>query len=105
MLYILKAVPNIDKVYCPFLFDPSLIGQPQADWMPLVPYIFFFFLGATLTTIIYKEKKPLFKRREFERPICYVGRHTLWIYLGHQAVIIPVFMAVDAIVKAIYGGH
>ena len=103
LIYALRAVPNIDTVYCPPLFDPASAGQLQADWMPLVPYIFFFFLGATLTSIIYKEKKSLLPRHEFERPVCFVGRHTLIIYLAHQAVLIPLFFAIDTIMRAVYG--
>ena len=102
-LYALNGIPNIQNVYCPPIFNPEILGIRQADWMPLIPYIVAFFLGATLTSIIYKDKTPKFKRHEFERPVCYIGRHTLWIYLGHQAVIIPVFMLADVIVRAMHG--
>lgn len=98
----INSIPNVHTLYCPPLVDPDYI-KPQADWMPLVPYISFFFLGATITSIIYKEKKSLLKRHEFERPVCFVGRHTLWIYLGHQAVLLPLFFAIDAIMRAIHG--
>jgi hypothetical protein len=51
----------------------------------------------------YQDKKSRLPRGEWERPICFVGRNTLWIYLGHQVVFIPLFMIITAIMRACYG--
>ena len=96
----LPAMEN-DGIYIPVLWNG--IRPYTGDWMPLFPYIFFFFSGAFFSYFFYKEKKSYFKRHEWERPVCFVGRNTIWIYLGHQVVFIPLFMLIDAIIKASYG--
>lgn len=101
LLPFLEAIPGAHSVYNPALWD----GQQSftGDWMPLFPYIFFFFLGAFFSYFFYSQRKSYFVRHEWERPVCFVGRNTIWIYLGHQIVLIPIFMLVDVIVKACYG--
>lgn len=116
----LLTFPNlVEHVYAPILWNPSYInmgwdsltnsfffstsgvtttGIPQGDHMPLFPYIGFFFAGALVSRFIYREKKSIFKHRfEFERPMCFVGRHALWFYLGHQVVLFPLFTLLEAI--------
>jgi len=70
----------------------------NADYMPLFPYIIAFFIGAFLAKTIYSSKKSLVKHRgEWERPICFIGRHSLIFYLTHQLVFMGIFMAIGAI--------
>ena len=89
------------SIYIPVLWNGR--RSFTADWMPLFPYITFFFMGAVFSYFFYREKKSYFKRHEWERPFCFVGRNTIWIYLGHQVVFIPLFMLIDVIIKACYG--
>ena len=89
----LKSTP-MGSAYAPALWNPSDIGVIQADWMPLFPFMLMFFIGALVSYFVYaKRKKSLIPHRgEWERPFCFVGRNTLWIYLGHQVVFIPIFL-------------
>jgi uncharacterized membrane protein len=83
--------------YAPAFFRPE---ATQADWMPLLPFMTFFLMGAIFSYFFYKEKKQsLFPKlkRNWERPICFMGRHSLLFYLGHQLVYIPIFMLLNAI--------
>ncbi|MBO4285838.1 MAG: DUF1624 domain-containing protein [Bacilli bacterium] len=96
----LPASENMN-IYLPVLWNGKRYFT--ADWMPLFPYITFFFMGAVFSYFFYREKKSYFKRHEWERPFCFVGRNTIWIYLGHQVVFIPFFMLIDVIIKACYG--
>lgn len=90
----LKAIPGSEDAFVPMLWASNSIVM--ADWLPLFPYIAFFFAGAILSTFIYKDKKSIFKKSyKFERPICFIGRHTLIIYLAHQIIIIPIFMLIS----------
>ena len=89
------------NVYIPVLWNGK--RNFTGDWMPLFPYITFFFMGAVFAYFFYREKKSYFTRHEWERPFCFVGRNTIWIYLGHQVVFIPLFMLIDVIIKANYG--
>lgn len=87
-----------EDIYCPILWKPSNLVAPQADHMPLIPYISFFFLGVLLTKFTYmKERKSYFKRHEFERPICFLGRHSLIVYITHYAILVGLFALVDLI--------
>ena len=88
-------------IFNPLLYKPNPGGIPQSDYMPLFPYIVFFFIGAIISKIYYKDKKSLIPhlRRDFERPICFMGRHSLWFYAGHQIVMIPIFALIRLIVK------
>ncbi|MCD8195261.1 MAG: DUF1624 domain-containing protein [Coprobacillus sp.] len=75
--------------YIPFFWQ----NRSYADYMPMFPYCVWFFVGAVFMRFFYKEKKSLFKHKwNWERPICFVGRHTIWIYLIHQVVFVPFFM-------------
>jgi len=97
---ILRTNPNFETAYIPPLINPGTYYQAQADWMPLVPYIIFFFMGAIVSYFLYPTKKPLFQRHEWERPLCFLGRNTMWVYLGHQIVLQPIFIIVTEIIKA-----
>ena len=68
-------------------------GEPDvADYMPLIPWMGVFLIGAGLGRMLYKEKKTLFggageKVRAFTKPLEFLGRHSLIIYLIHQPII------------------
>ena len=77
-------------------------GQPyyEADYMPLFPYIIFFFVGVLLSVIYYFPKiknKQLGKHHNWQRPLCFIGRHSLPIYLFHQIIFQGMFMFVGAV--------
>ena len=119
---ILLTIPKMTDAFVPFLWSPQSIrvswnpdtlsfvyhSYPDAfetmgirigDHMPLFPYMGFFFMGALVSSFIYVKKQSIFKHRyEFERPICFVGRHALWFYLGHQVIIFPIFWLLDLII-------
>ena len=90
--------PNTYAV--PFL-KPSWDGPyRQADFMPLFPYLGFFFGGAILSKFTYSvHKESYFKRHEWERPICFVGRHSLIIYISHFILLIAIFSLVGLFIK------
>ena len=96
----LRLIPGTLSARVPALVEPRF---STADWMPLVPYIFFFFLGALFSYFVYADRKSKLPRFEVERPICFVGRYTLYIYLGHQAVFIPIFMIITNVLRSKYG--
>ncbi len=88
------------NVYVPPLWEPNRAKYVFADHMPLFPYLGFFFGGALLSKFTYSvERKSYFKRHEFERPICFVGRHSLIIYISHFIVLIGIFSLVGLFIK------
>ncbi len=101
---ILSMRTNPDYTYNPFksilflAFNPTPAGY-VADYLPLFPYIIALPLGVIFGRRFYPNKESLFKRREWERPICFLGRHTLIIYVLHEIIFTLVFMGIGAIIK------
>ncbi len=80
---------------------PALwIPRACADWMPFFPYSMYFFLGAAVSKVLYPNRVSLTKKRyDFERPICFAGRYSLWFYLGA----IPVYCIIYVIIGLCLG--
>lgn len=100
--YLQSAFPGIEKAYIPIFWDPASSGRPQSDWLPLFPYIMFFFCGVIFSRHYYVDKTSHFTRHEIEKPLCFMGRHSLFIYLGWEVIVILVFTVVGEIIKACY---
>jgi uncharacterized membrane protein len=75
-------------------------GEPDvADYMPLIPWLGVFLICAAAGRILYSEKKTLFGgagkvTRAITRPLEFLGRHSLIIYLVHQPVIYGVLYVI-----------
>ena len=100
----LMNIPGIVQYPLPVLwrfdFTPEYLATSNnvyfyGDWLPLFPYICYFFMGAIVAKFIYKDRVSLFQnRKEFERPFCFIGRHAIWVYLLHE----PILMAIAAFI-------
>lgn len=64
----------------------------SADYFPLVPHFGYFLLGACLGKRLYAQRRSLFAKTNFTKPVwrffCLCGRHSLCIYLIHQPLLI-----------------
>ncbi len=72
-----------------WVFTP--LGLPEkgfltSDYFPLLPNFGFFLLGSVLGRTLYREKRTLFPGGS-AKPLCFVGRHSLEIYLLHQPLL------------------
>lgn len=70
-----------------------LIGKYYygSDWMPLLPYVGYIFLGAFIGETVYKNKQSVLPSKlnnSFTRPVNFVGRHSMYFYLLHQVVLV-----------------
>ena len=65
-------------------------GFASFDYFPLIPWFGVFLLGTALGHWLYEEKKSLIRRPLPETFINWCGRHSLWIYLLHQPIIIGI---------------
>ena len=89
-----NGVPNF---YMPIFWTP----RHQADHVPLLPYAMFFFLGAFVSYFVYKtNKKSIFKHKyNWEKPICFLGRHTLIIYISHYIILNGIFLLIGLFIR------
>lgn len=62
----------------------------SADWFPILPWIFVFFLGALAGLPIREGRAPGFVYRARVPVLETVGRHAILVYLLHQPVIVGV---------------
>lgn len=65
----------------------------MGDYMPLIPWVGVFLVGAVVGRLCYKDKKSAFKDapqafKAFTSPFQFIGRHSLVIYLVHQPVVL-----------------
>ena len=76
----------------------SIIGLCDlgADSYGIVPYTGVFLVGAFFGEVLYKDKKTLFPPLEgkWSRPVEFVGRNTIWVYLAHQPIILGIVLVI-----------
>lgn len=77
-----------------FLFNLTDSSWLSADYYPLLPWFGVFLYGTALGRILYPGRKSLFPKAEAVwrstavRAVSWLGRHTLWVYLIHQPLLI-----------------
>ncbi|MBQ8894322.1 MAG: DUF1624 domain-containing protein [Clostridia bacterium] len=69
-------------------------GFYSADYYPLLPYFFLFLAGTYLGPSVKEHRFPEWFYSFRIRPIEWIGRHSLWIYLAHQPVIFGICAAI-----------
>lgn len=96
--YVINDSSYWRSVFIPILSKPA---PTQSDYMPLFPYIVFFFLGVLVSMFYYKDKTSICPelKRDWERPICFIGRHSLWFYIFHQILFMPIFALISLLAK------
>lgn len=96
------AYYRIPKFIIPFFWEP-VYGDNllTSDYVPLFPYMGLFFCGALFAYFFYKEKRQSLipHKGSWEKPICFLGRHTLIIYFGQIITIVALFAAIDGLVN------
>ncbi len=84
----------------PYLFPLGLksSGFSAGDYFPLFPHFGWFLLGAFLGKTVYQKKETLFPKvpatNGAVRFLSFCGRHSLWIYLGHQPLVFGLIMLI-----------
>lgn len=63
-------------------------GFMSADYFPLLPYFGYFLAGAALGKQLYPTRESLFPKLPRLSFLCRCGRHSLFLYLIHQPVLI-----------------
>lgn len=64
----------------------------SADYYPLLPWGLLFMSGAMFGSIFRSENLPEFLYKNFCKPLAFIGRHTMIIYLVHQPLLLGICM-------------
>ncbi|MDP6155888.1 MAG: heparan-alpha-glucosaminide N-acetyltransferase [Candidatus Thermoplasmatota archaeon] len=78
----------------PWFFWLGLRGgpYPDIDFFPLFPWIGIIFIGLFLGKLLYGHNKRKFRMirncPKYLDPMCFLGKHSLFIYLIHQPILI-----------------
>lgn len=86
-----------------FLFPLGIVpdGFFSADYFPLFPWMFVFFAGASIGLWAVRGKFPAFFAKSRLRPLSFVGRHALLIYIVHQPALFGLFSFVQWIARLV----
>lgn len=88
---------------------PSLFYQQgmisPGDLFTLVPYASFFFAGTFLQPILYSKRRSLMPKldRGWHRPITFLGRHAIGVYLTHIVAVAVVLCLISYIFFGTWG--
>ena len=77
----------------------AVVGFPSpsfwsTDYFPLLPWFFLFCAGYFLWGLLSQSERAKERLASGVRPLIFLGRHSLIIYLAHQPVLMGVFLAV-----------
>jgi len=91
-------------VFLPVGFDMPSVPS-MADYMPIFPWLGVFLIGCVIGRLCYKDKKTLLPGRgkvvyAVTRPVEFIGRHSLIIYLAHQPLIYALLYVIFMVIRA-----
>lgn len=73
-------------------------GYVASDYFPIIPNLGWFMIGTVLGRCIYKNKQTLFPKIPAKAApvkfLSFCGRHSLWIYMGHQPIIYAIVYSI-----------
>lgn len=75
-------------------------GFYSADYFPLFPWLFLFLLGSYLGKYLKAGKGPKFIYGTHSRPLAFIGRNTLIVYVLHQPVVYGILWVVFTLLQA-----
>ncbi len=93
-LFFLSANYIISQIDLPnnYLFPIGLINSrfSSLDYYPLIPWSGIFLLGIFIGSLLYKDKKTIFKFIPNKNLwfVSKLGKYSLWVYLLHQPIIL-----------------
>lgn len=106
LILILKSlIENTVSLKIPpgnFQWLNNVIGYPKRnydDYFALIPWAGIFLLGSVFAKLFYEKRKSLLPKLDtkFTKPVEYIGRHALIIYVAHQVIIYGAFVVIGLI--------
>ena len=96
-----------DDFFKRYLYEPSsFFTEPfgycegDMDFWPIFPYLGVCFLGIAFGKWVYlpRNNRSLFPNamilKKALKPLCFIGSHTIWVYILHQPIFIAIFFLV-----------
>jgi len=83
----------------PFGFPPR--GELMMDYLPLIPWLGFYLIGAGIGRISYPERKTRFPNTSTRflsatGPLLWIGRNSLLVYIIHQPIVLALVLGFKA---------
>lgn len=99
-LFLGRFVNNISTSLT-FLFPLGITSGPfiSSDYYPLIPWFGLFLYGLAAARFFYARKQSLFSFTLSNNVISLLGRHTLWVYLIHQPLMLGILFLSQKIFK------
>lgn len=63
----------------------------SSDYYPLIPWGFLFASGSYLGIFFVTKRAPSFCYQKHCKPLAWIGRRTLWVYLLHQPILMGIY--------------
>ena len=82
-----------------FPFGVLSSGFSSSDYFPLLPWLFVFLAGTFVGVPVKEGKMPDFFYRRHIPPLAFIGRHTIWVYLLHQPVLMGICTVVFSFIR------
>ena len=85
-----------DALYQTNLFMPLGFYNDEffsADYFAIIPWLFLFLFGAFVVKYAKNGEFPQWTYTKHSKALAFVGRNSLWFYLGHQVVIYAILYA------------
>ena len=82
------------------ILPASTVGM--ADYLPLIPWLGFFLVGALIGRFVYADRQTAFPQVPgwlfaISRPFGFLGRHSLLVYALHQPILLAVLFGLRAL--------
>jgi uncharacterized membrane protein len=99
---IAPILPNVTRNPLFVILGSPVAGVQTLDQLQLFPYLGYFLLGSAIGQTLYASGEPFWKgeRGLFHtvgRPIRFMGRHALFVYLFHQPVLLSLLWLLSQI--------
>ena len=103
ILYLNADTFPVSENYLMYMMGFPARGFRSADSTFVMPWISVFLAGATLSPLLYPKKQSHLKKLDgaWNKPLCFVGKKSLWFYVLHQ----PVLYVLTGIVGLIFFGE
>jgi uncharacterized membrane protein len=104
LLFALGAYLNRQHVTTPWLLWLGVpqLGRGMLDYYPVLPWFGMVLFGIWLGHTLYPNGQPRFLLPDLThvpvlRELCFLGRHSLLIYVVHQPILLGILYAIDAL--------